>query len=317
MSILGNISFQHPLYLLLLLLIPIIGLWHYYKRPDRVISLTLPSLDALTRVSSIRGKLLFLIPLLRALAYTCIILALARPQLTLKEEEINAEGIDIIISMDTSSSMLDRDFRPNRIEVSKKLAAEFVTKRQHDRIGLVVFAAEAFTQCPLTTDHAVVRSFIKSLQCGMLEDGTAIGMGLASAVNRLKESEAKSRIIILLTDGLNSEGYINPETAADIAQEFGIKIYTIGIGKPGRFRNSIDEPLLRSVSEKTGGQYFRAQSESALAQIYDYIDQLEKTKVEVKTFKRYSEEFRRFLFWTLIFLGLEYLLKFTILKTFP
>lgn len=317
MSILGNISFQHPLYLLLLLLIPIIGLWHYYKKPDREIRLTLPSLDALTGVSSFRGKLLFLIPLLRTLAFTCIVLALARPQLTLKEEEINAEGIDIIISMDTSSSMLDRDFRPNRIEVSKKLAAEFVTKRKHDRIGLVVFAAEAFTQCPLTTDHAVVRSFIKSLQCGMLEDGTAIGMGLASAVNRLKESEAKSRIIILLTDGLNSEGYINPETAADIAKEFGIKIYTIGIGKPGRFRNSIDEPLLRSVSEKTGGQYFRAQSESALAEIYNYIDQLEKTKVEVKTFKRYSEEFRRFLFWALIFLGLEYLLKFTILKTFP
>jgi Ca-activated chloride channel family protein len=244
-------------------------------------------------------------------------LALARPQLTLKEEEVNAEGIDIIISMDTSSSMLNRDFRPNRIEASKKMAAEFVTKRKYDRIGLVVFAAEAFTQCPLTTDHAVIRSFISSLQCGMLEDGTAIGMGLASAVNRLKESEAKSKIIILLTDGLNSEGYINPDTAADIAKEFGIKIYTIGIGRAGRFKNSIDEPLLNAIAQKTGGLYYRAQSEAALSQIYDQIDQLEKTKVEINTFKRYSEEFRRFLTWGLIFLGLEYLLKYTLLKTFP
>lgn len=317
MSLFNNITFQHPLFLLLLLLIPILGLWHYFKKPELGLNLILPSLESLTRVSSIRGKFLFLLPLLKALSYSCIVLALARPQLTLKEEEVDAEGIDIIISMDTSSSMLDRDFRPNRIEVSKKLAAEFVTKRKYDRIGLVVFAAEAFTQCPLTTDHAIVRSFIKSLQCGMLEDGTAIGMGLASAVNRLKESEAKSKVIILLTDGLNSEGYINPETAADIAKEFEIKIYTIGIGRTGRFRNSIDEPLLQSVSNKTGGRYFRAKSETALAEIYDYIDQLEKTKVEINTFKRYSEEFRRFLVWGLFFLGLEFLLKNTLLKTFP
>ncbi len=317
MNLLRNISFQNPEFLLLLLLIPIIGLWYYFKKPEKNINLILPSLASLSDVSSFRGKLLFLIPLLRTLALGAIVLALARPQLTLKEEEINADGIDIIISMDTSSSMLARDFKPNRIEVSKNLAADFVSKRKYDRIGLVVFAAEAFTQCPLTTDHEVIKRFIKSLQCGMLEDGTAIGMGLASAVNRLKESKSKSKVIILLTDGLNSEGYIDPQTAADIAKEFDIKIYTIGIGRPSRFRNSIDEPLLRSVAEKTGGQYFRAQSESALAEIYDYIDQLEKTKIEISTFKRYSEEFRMFLFWALIFLAIEFFLKNTLLRTFP
>ncbi len=313
----GDIYLKNPEFLLLLLLIPIIGLVFYLKKPDRKVKMLLPSLKSLEGISSIRGKLLPLIPILRTLAFIAFVIALARPQLALKEEEITADGIDIMMAMDVSTSMLNTDFPPTRIEVSKYLAVDFISKRKYDRIGLVVFAGESFTQCPLTTDHRVVKNFIKSLQCGMLEDGTAIGMGLASAVNRLKESEVKSKIVILLTDGVNNKGYIDPQTAADIAQEFGIKIYTIGIGKGGFFGNSIDEKLLNEIAKQTGGKYFRARSEQALSDIYEYIDQLEKTEINVNSFKRYSEEYRNFFFWGLLFLALEYILKNTLLKTFP
>jgi len=313
----GDIYLKNPEFLLLFLLIPLIGLYFYFKKPDRNLKMLLPSLESLSNITSIRGKLLPLIPILRILAFSTFVIALARPQLALKEEEITAEGIDIMMAMDVSTSMLNTDFPPTRIEVSKYLAADFVSKREYDRIGLVVFAGESFTQCPLTTDHRVVKNFIKSLQCGMLEDGTAIGMGLASAVNRLKESEVESKIVILLTDGVNNKGYIDPQTAADIAQEFGIKIYTIGIGRGGFFGSSIDEKLLNAIAKQTGGRYFRAKSESALIEIYEYIDQLEKTEINVNSFKRYSEEYRNFFFWGLIFLALEFILKNTLLRTFP
>jgi len=313
----GDVYLKNPEFLILLLLIPIIGLIFYLKKPDRDLKMLLPSLKSLDGISSIRGKLLPLIPILRTLAFIAFVIALARPQLALKEEEITADGIDIMMAMDVSTSMLNTDFPPTRIEVSKYLAVDFISKRKYDRIGLVVFAGESFTQCPLTTDHRVVKNFIKSLQCGMLEDGTAIGMGLASAVNRLKDSEVKSKIIILLTDGVNNKGYIDPQTAADIAQEFGIKIYTIGIGKGGFFGNSIDEKLLNEIAKQTGGKYFRARSEQALLDIYEYIDKLEKTEINVNSFKRYSEEYRSFFFWGLLFLALEYILKNTILRTFP
>ena len=329
-----NINFVNPEFLFLLLLLPIVGVWYYYTYRDRYASIRMSSLKSLEGVESIRGRLRALLPVLRALAFVALVVALARPQETLKEEEITAEGIDIVLVMDLSSSMLAQDFKPDRLEVSKRVAAEFVDKREFDRIGLAVFAGEAFTQCPLTTDHRVVKEFLASLKCGILEDGTAIGMGLATAVNRLKDSEAESKVVILLTDGVNNAGYVKPITAAEIAREFEVKVYTIGVGSTGdaltpvsrrsdgRYifglaRVEIDENLLKQIADMTGGKYFRATSAEGLEQIYAEIDQLEKTEIEVTSIKRYSEEFRRFAFLGLLFLGLEILLRYTLLRTIP
>jgi len=329
-----NITFVNPGILLLLLLLPLLGLWYFFQYKKRYPTLTMPSLEAVKGVSAWRGKLRAILPILRALTFILFIIALARPQLTLKEEEIKAEGIDIALVMDLSSSMLAQDFKPDRLEVSKQVASDFIDKRQHDRISLAVFAGEAFTQCPLTTDHRVLKEFLGGLQCGVLEDGTAIGMGLATAVNRLKDSEAKSKIVILLTDGDNNAGYIQPMTASEIAKEFDVKVYTIGVGSRGKAlspisRNNngqyifglapvkIDEQLLTEIAKQTNGKYFRATDEQSLEQIYNDIDQLEKTEIEVTTIKRYSEEFYRFVFLGLIFLLVEFLLRYTVLRTIP
>jgi len=329
-----NIEFVNPYILVLLLLIPIIGLWQRWKNKKTEAYFTLPSLESIEHIRSLRSRLVPFIPLLRALSLAAFIIALARPQLALKEEEIKAEGIDIMLIMDLSSSMLAQDFKPDRLQVSKKVAKDFVDKRPYDRLGLVVFAGESFTQCPLTTDHRVVKDFLDNLQCGLLDDGTAIGMGLASAVNRLKESEAESKVVILLTDGVNNAGYIKPNTAAEIAKEFDIKVYTIGVGSVGKAlspisrrsdgkyvfgmaRVEIDEALLRNISAMTGGKYYRATSEESLQAIYAEIDQLEKTEIDVTVFKKYSEEFRKFLVWGFGFLLLEILLSLTLLRTLP
>jgi Ca-activated chloride channel family protein len=275
-----------------------------------------------------------LIPIARAIAYSLLVIALARPQLTLKEEEVKAEGIDIMLIMDLSSSMLAKDFEPDRLSVSKQVAQTFVDKRQYDRIGLAVFAGESFTQCPITTDHRILKTFLANLECGMLEDGTAIGMGLASAVNRLKESDGTSKVAILLTDGVNNAGYIKPMTAAEIAKEIGVKVYTIGVGtlgnaispvsrrSDGRYvfgmaKVEIDEKLLEEIAKSTGGKYFRATSEAKLEQIYEEIDRLEKTEIDVTVFKRYSEEFRKFLFWGIILLLIEFILNHVLLRKIP
>ena len=236
--------------------------------------------------------------------------------------------------MDLSSSMLAQDFKPDRLEESKRVAADFVNKREHDRIGLSVFSGEAFTQCPLTTDHKVVKEFLAGLKCGLLEDGTAIGMGLATSVNRLKDSDAKSKVVILLTDGVNNAGYIKPYTAAEIAREFDVKVYTIGVGSTGDAltpvsrrsdgkyifglaRVEIDEALLEEIANMTGGKYFRATSGEGLEKIYEEINQLEKTEIEVTSIKRYSEEFHYFAFWGLVLLVLEFLLRYTVFRTIP
>ncbi len=331
---LQNINFVNPELLLLLLLIPIVG-YLYHRRAERMhATLRFSSLEALKGVQSWRTKFRPTLLVLRGLAFALLIVALARPQLTLKEERINADSIDIMMVMDLSSSMLAQDFEPDRLEVSKRLAIEFVEKRPYDRIGLTVFAGEAFTQCPLTTDHKVVKEFLANLQCGILEDGTAIGMGLATAVNRMKDSESKSKVAILLTDGVNNAGYVKPITAAEIASEFGIKTYTIGVGttgdaltpvsrrSDGRYifglaRVEIDEPLMEQIAEMTGGRYYRATSAESLEQIYDEIDQLEKTEVEITSIKRYSEEFYRFAFIALILLVLEFILRYTLFRTIP
>ena len=333
LSILENISFLNPYWFLGLLLIPAMGAWYFLQREKRYANLNLPSLEAFGE-SSWRGKLRILLPILRALTVASLIFALARPQKTLKEQEITADGVDIVLVMDLSSSMLAQDFNPDRLEVSKMVASDFVDKRQYDRIGLAVFAGEAFTQCPLTTDHRVLKEFLAGLQCGILEDGTAIGMGLSTAVNRLKDSEAKSKIVILLTDGDNNAGYIKPLTAAEIARELGVKVYTIGVGSRGSARTPVrrrsngdyvfglaevkfDEDLLKQLSEMTGGQYFRAIDKQSLEQIYQTIDQLEKTKIEVTTIKRYSEEFYFFALLGIVFIVLEIFLRYTVFRTIP
>lgn len=281
-----------------------------------------------------KGMLANLLPVLRGIALLTMIIALARPQQILKEEEIKAEGIDIALVIDLSSSMLAQDFKPDRLEVSKRVASEFVDKRAFDRIGLAVFSGEAFTQCPLTTDHRIVKEFLANLKCGILEDGTAIGMGLATAVNRLKDSESKSKVVILLTDGVNNAGYIKPITAAEIAREFDVKVYTIGVGSTGDAltpvsrrrdgeyifslaRVEIDEGLLENIAKMTGGQYFRATSAESLQRIYDEIDQMEKTEIEVTSIKRYSEEFHNYALGALILLVLEFLMRYAFLRTIP
>ena len=333
-SMFENITFVNKELFILLLLLPLLGAWYFFQYKKRYPTLQMPSLEAVKGISSWRGKLRAILPILRVLTFLFFIIALARPQQTLKEEEIKAEGIDIALVMDLSSSMLAQDFKPDRLEVSKQVASDFIDKRQHDRISLAVFAGEAFTQCPLTTDHRVLKEFLGGLKCGILEDGTAIGMGLATAVNRLKDSEAQSKVVILLTDGDNNAGYIQPMTAAEIAQEFDVKVYTIGVGSRGKAltpvsRNSngqyifglanvqIDEELLGEIADLTEGKYFRATDEQSLEQIYNDIDQLEKTEIEVTTIKRYSEEFHRFVILGLIFLLLEFLLRYTVLRTIP
>ncbi len=331
--VIGSFRFLHGGLLLLLLIIPILVFWYMRNRKTLYPSLRMSTLQPIQGMITWRGRLRGLLPLFRVLSLILFIIALARPQQILKEEDIKAEGIDIFLVMDLSNSMLAQDFKPNRLEVSKDVALEFVDKRAYDRIGLSVFSGEAFTQCPLTTDHRVVKEFLRNLSVNMLtEQGTAIGMGLASAINRLKNSESKSKVAILLTDGVNNAGYIMPETATEIAKEFGVKVYTIGVGTNGRtlapisqkgngeyiynyVRVEIDEALLQQIARETGGQYFRATTSESLAQIYEQIDQLEKTEIEVTTIKRYSEEFPRFLIWGLLFLLLEMTLRYTVLRT--
>jgi Ca-activated chloride channel family protein len=242
-----NLHIQDPWWLGLLLVLP---LWFWLLRRrerSRPAAMRIPALDAVSVAPSWRLRLRAALPWLRGIALVALVGSLARPQRPLQEERIKAEGIDIVLSMDVSSSMLAQDFRPDRLSVSKRVAAAFVDRRAYDRLGLVVFAGEAFAQCPLTTDHGVVKTFLSELQCGVLEDGTAIGMGLASAVNRLKDSRVKSKVAILLTDGVNNSGYIKPLTAAELAQKFGIRVYTIGVGSQG--------DALTPVSRRSDGQY--------------------------------------------------------------
>ncbi len=331
---LKGITFANPYWLLLLLVIPAIIFWRRWRGKDAQVEIGIPSLEGLASYRGWRARLEPLLPILQYVSLALLIVAMARPQKTLKQETVKAQGIDIFLAMDLSSSMLARDFNPDRLEVSKRVAMEFVDKRPYDRIGLAVFAGESFTQCPLTTDHRVVKDFLSSLQCGVLQDGTAIGMGLADGVNRLKDSKAKSKVIILLTDGVNNAGYIKPLTAAQIAKQFNVRVYTIGIGTvgdalaplsrrdDGRYifgmtRVQIDEDLLRQIASMTGGQYYRATSEESLEHIYSEIDRLEKTEMEVSVFNRYSEEYYKWLIAGMVGLGLYLLLRWTVLRRIP
>ena len=324
-------TFVNPEYLfLLLLLLPIVG-WYIYELRNSDASVQVSDTRVLAaQPKSIRIWLLHVPFVLRIAVITLISIALTRPQLTNKWSSQSTEGIDIMMALDISGTMLAEDLRPNRLEAAKKVASDFVIARPNDQIGLVVFAGESFTQCPLTTDHAVLVNLFKSVEYGMVEDGTAIGLGLANAVNRMKDSETKSKVIILLTDGSNNRGDIDPQTAAEIAKTYGIRVYTIGVGSYGQARvpvqtpigkqyitmdNEFDETTLRSIAETTGGQYFRAKDNTSLKAIYDQIDQMEKTKLRVREFSKHTENFMPFLYAALICLLLELIIRYFVLRT--
>jgi Ca-activated chloride channel homolog len=269
---------------------------------------------------------------LRMLAITLLIIALARPQSSKSRKDISVEGIDIVMAMDISGSMMAMDFRPNRLEASKNVAMEFIDGRPNDRIGLVIFSGEAFTQCPLTTDHTVLKNLFTDIKSGMIEDGTALGDGLATAVNRLRESKAISKVIILLTDGVNNMGSIDPLSAAEIAKLYGIRIYTIGVGTTGvapiavptmfgtqimNMEVKIDEALLRQMAKNTDGQYFRATNNTKLRQVYQEIDKLEKSKIDVTEFHKKREEFLPFALIVIVLLAMEVILRYTWFRNTP
>lgn len=328
----SQLSFAQPYFLLLLLLLPLVA-WHRYRQqgthePTLTLSNTvfmqLPGYK-----TTWRARLRPYMYILKLAAAALLIIALARPQNRYAEEKINADGIDIIISMDVSGSMLARDFEPDRLGAAKEVAREFVKNRPYDRIGLVVFAGESFTQCPATTDHKVVETLLDGIRSGMLADGTAIGMGLATAVTRLQDSPAKSKVVILLTDGVNNAGFFDPLTAAETARQYGIKTYTIGIGTEGyapypvqgvfgmsyqQMEVKIDEELLQKIADATGGKYYRATNNESLRQIYAEIDRLEKSKIEVTTVSRYAERFYPFAGFALVLLLLHLLLRQTVFR---
>ena len=324
-------TFANPGYLfLLLLLIPVIG-WYIYELRKADASIQIGDTRILQeQPTSLRVRLLHLPFILRVAAITLLSLALARPQLTNRWSSESTEGIDIMMALDISGTMLAEDLKPNRLEAAKQVASDFVLARPNDQIGLVVFAGESFTQCPLTIDHAVLVNLFQSVEYGMIEDGTAIGLGLANAVNRMKDSQTKSKVIILLTDGSNNRGDIDPQTAAEIAKTFGIRVYTVGVGSYGQARvpvqtpigtqyitmdSEFDETTLQRIAQTTGGQYFRATDNSSLKKIYEQIDQLEKTKLRVREYAKHTENFAPFLYAALLCLLGEILLRYFVLRT--
>ncbi len=330
MSLFDNIQFAYPQFFWLLLLIPAMLLWQWKVASAKKVRLKLSSDDGFQNYQpSFRQRLVFMPFLFRLLSVICIIIALARPQSSSQAQQVSTEGISIVLAMDISGSMLAEDFKPNRIEAAKKVAIDFIDHRPNDLIGLVIFSGESFTQCPLTSDHAVLKNLMSKIESGMLTDGTAIGEGLATAVNRLKDAKTKSKVIILLTDGVNNAGAIAPLTAGEIAKTFGIRVYTIGVGTVGmapypfktvfgiQYQNvpvQIDEEICKQISDATDGKYFRATNNKSLKEIYSEIDKLEKTKVEVTEFRRHSEEYFNYALAAGIFFALELLLKYTWLR---
>lgn len=326
--------FANPTYLyLLLLLIPMIG-WYIWKLCKSQASLQVSSSEAFDVPGATSWKVyLRHVPfVLRMAAVAVLIIILARPQSTNSWQNTSTEGIDIVMAMDISSSMLAQDLKPNRLEASKDVAASFINGRPNDNIGLVVFAAESFTQCPLTTDHTVLLNLFKDIQPGIIQDGTAIGLGLANAVSRIKDSQARSKVIILLTDGVNNAGEIAPVTAAEIAKTFGIRVYAIGVGTRGKapfpFQTAfgiqyqdvdvdIDEPTLKQIAATTGGQYFRATDNASLKEIYSEIDKMEKTKISVQQYSKKQEEYKNWALLLFALLLVEILLRNTLLRNIP
>ncbi len=329
----NDITFEHPNYLFgLLILIPIIA-WYILRHKNLPATMKISNLSVFAKTPKTYKHYFLSVPFaLRIVALALLIIALARPQSTNRWETTSVEGIDIVLALDISSSMLAMDFQPNRLEAAKDVAIQFVTGRSLDRIGLVVFSAESFTQCPITIDHAVLINLFKDIKQGMIEDGTAIGLGLANSVNRLKESKSESKVIILLTDGVNNAGEIAPQTAADIAAAFGIRVYTVGVGTMGfapypvqtpfgmQYQNmevKIDEEVLQEIAKKTDGKYFRATDNKKLIEIYKEIDKLEKSKIEVQKHSHRQERFFPIVLLALGIFLLEFLIKHLLLRTLP
>lgn len=326
-------NFANPVFLWLLLLIPVMVTWYIFRQQSRFPFLRVPGLQWLEKTPfTFRHYLNHLLFAFRMMAMALLILVLARPQSHDQWEEVVTEGIDIILSIDISTSMLAEDFKPNRMEAANSIAAEFISGRRNDRIGLVIFSGESFTQCPLTTDHTVLKDLLQEVEIGMIEDGTAIGMGLATAVNRLKNSDSKSRIIILLTDGVNNRGAIDPLTAANIADAFGIRVYTVGVGSRGpapypvrtpmgvqyqSIEADIDEDVLIEISDITGGKYFRATDENKLIEIYSEIEELEKSMIEVNQFSSTTEDYRAIALIAGLLLLIEWFLRVLVLRSIP
>ena len=318
-----NITFAHPWLLLLLVVVPLMVAWYISRHKRIKAPLHIPSIEMFGQESpSLRLRIYHLRFVLRCIAVTLLVVALARPQSKLSREEMEIEGIDIVLAVDVSGSMKGEDFKPNRLEAAKEVALKFIEGRKSDRIALVEFAGEAFTQTPLTIDHNVLNRQLSAMRTGMLEDGTAIGDGLATAINRIKDSKAVSKVIILLTDGVNNRGSIDPETAAELAKEYGIRLYTIGVGsrgdvlyhdeygRPFHSRADLDETLLRQMAQNTdGGNYYRATDKNSLSEIFSQIDKIEKTRIDVTQYSQTKEEFKLFLLLALLALALELLLR--------
>lgn len=330
-----SIKFVNPeLLWLSVLVVPMVAYYIYRLHQGGGATMRISTVDGVRRVPrSIKYYLRHLPIVLRSLAVVLIAVALARPQSAQHNSNSTTEGIDIVMSLDVSGSMLARDFTPDRLGAAKEVASNFIMDRPNDRIGLVVFAGESFTQCPLTTDKRSLLNLLGSVKSGMIDDGTAIGNGLATAVNRLRESKAKSKVIILLTDGINNSGQIAPLTAAEIAQSYGIRVYTVGVGTMGMapypvidmwghlsfqpMKVEIDEKMLSQIAQMTGGKYFRATDNRRLKDVYDEINQLERSKVEVENFTRYQERFTLFVVLALILLVGEFALRQTWLRRLP
>ncbi|MFK7970110.1 MAG: VWA domain-containing protein [Bacteroidia bacterium] len=330
-NFLSQLSFGSPWFLLLLIIPLLLILWHLFKVKEKAFSpISWSGFEGFSTKMPIRGILKQYGWVLRALALTFAVIALARPQRTFTEEKIENEGIDIVICMDLSNSMKAMDFKPNRLEAAKRKAIEFIEGRSQDRIGLVVFASESYTYTPLTSDHPLLIEMLSELRLGLMEGMTAIGEGLATSVNALRDSEANSKVVILLTDGENTKtDLVDPRTAARTAKEFNVRTYTIGVGSEGFARTplqtttgelirpvkvKIDEELLKEIAKSTGGKYFRATSNAALGNIYTEIDELEKTKIEVTQIARKTEEFHPFLWIALALLAAEMLLRYGVVE---
>lgn len=330
----NDLEFANKPLLFLLLIIPILIALYVWKYRKLYPTIQISSFDFANKSkTSFREILVHVLFGLEMVAVALLIVALARPQSSEKNSTTNVEGIDIVMTMDVSGSMLAEDFKPNRLEAAKKVGAKFVDGRPNDRIGLVVFASESYTQCPMTTDHKVLNQLMSEIKTGIIEDGTAIGDGLSIAISRLKDSDAISKVIILLTDGVNNTGSIDPISAAEIAKMFGLRVYTIGVGTNGtapypvqdffgnkRYQQvevNIDEDMLRQIANMTGAQYFRATDNSSLDKIYSEIDKMEKSRIEVYEFERKTEEFFPFAAIALGLLALVFLMRTFVLRIFP
>lgn len=328
-----NLAFAYPYALLLLVLVPIIAIMMFQVHKKRRTSLTVSTTKGIQRIPlSWRVKFRPVVPILQLLSVVLLILGFARLQETNIKENIESEGVDIVLSLDISGSMLAEDLKPNRLEAAKNTGATFIKERPTDRFGLVIFSGESFTQCPITVDHQVVMTQLDKITNGLLEDGTAIGMGLATGVDRLKDTKGKSRVLILLTDGINNSGLIDPLTALELAKAYNVKVYTIGVGTIGqalfptqtqfgvkkRMEDvKIDEDLLKKISNETGGLYFRATDNNSLSNIFKEIDKMEKTKVDVSAYKQHKERFHLFVLLGISTLVLSIILQYTVFKKLP